>query len=103
LLSAIVLAQENISVARSWNEVLLASIRNDYARPTVHARNLFHVSAGMYDAWAVHDPKAAPYFLNKTRGQYYFSFEEGYTWSEAIEVAQECIASDQCGLLIPNS
>ena len=93
LLPAIVLAQQDVSVARSWNEVLLASIRNDYARPTVHARNLFHVSAGMYDAWAVHDPKAEPYFLNKTRGQYYFSFEEGYTWSEAIEVAQETAMS----------
>ena len=93
LLPEIVLAQYDVSVARSWNEVLLASIRNDYARPTVHARNLFHVSAGMYDAWAVHDPKAEPYFLNKTRGQYYFSFEEGYTWSEAIEVAQETAMS----------
>ena len=41
------------SVARLWNEVLLYSIRNDLARPTVHARNLFHVSAAMYDAWAI--------------------------------------------------
>ncbi len=42
----------NVSVARRWNEVALAAIRNDYARPTVHARNLFHISAAMYDAWA---------------------------------------------------
>lgn len=41
------------SVARQWNEVLLEGIRNDFARPTVHARNLFHVSAAMYDAWAI--------------------------------------------------
>ena len=27
------------SVARQWNELLLESIRNDFARPTVHARN----------------------------------------------------------------
>ena len=40
-----------VSVARRWNEVLLAAIRNDFARPTVHARNLFHVSAAQYDAW----------------------------------------------------
>ncbi len=32
-------------VARQWNDLLLEAIRNDYARPTVHARNLFHVSA----------------------------------------------------------
>ena len=43
----------SFSVARLWNEVLLYSIRNDLARPTVHARNLFHVSAAMYDAWAI--------------------------------------------------
>ena len=30
------------SVARDWNEELLDAIRIDFARPTVHARNLFH-------------------------------------------------------------
>ena len=43
------------SVARAWNEALLNAIRNDYARPTVHARNLFHASIAMYDAWAAFD------------------------------------------------
>jgi len=52
------------SVARKWNEVLLQAIRNDYARPTVHARNLFHISAAMYDAWAIYDDVSTPYFLN---------------------------------------
>ncbi|MHC4909794.1 MAG: DUF6851 domain-containing protein [Planctomycetota bacterium] len=42
------------SVARQWNEEMLNAIRNDYARPTVHARNLYHVSAAMYDAWAAY-------------------------------------------------
>ena len=37
------------SVARQWNEQLLAAIRVDYARPTVHARNLYHVSVAMWD------------------------------------------------------
>lgn len=46
------------SVARQWNELLLESIRHDFARPTVHARNLFHVSAAMWDAWATFDPVA---------------------------------------------
>ena len=32
----------DVSVARIWNEVLLEAIRNDFARPTVHARNLWH-------------------------------------------------------------
>jgi hypothetical protein len=43
------------SVARQWNEVLLQAIRNDFARPTVHARNLFHVSGAMWDAFASYD------------------------------------------------
>jgi hypothetical protein len=42
------------SVARMWNEVLLVAIRNDFARPTIHARNLFHVSSAMFDAWSVY-------------------------------------------------
>jgi len=49
------------SVARMWNEALLSSIRKDLARPTVHARNLFHVSAAMYDAWAVYSNSATTY------------------------------------------
>lgn len=52
------------SVARLWNEVVLHGIRNDYARPTVHARNLFHISAAMYDAWAVFDVNSTPYLYN---------------------------------------
>ncbi len=54
------------SVAREWNEVLLQSIREDLARPTVHARNLWHSSMAMYDAWAVYDTIASPYFLGNT-------------------------------------
>ena len=51
----------NPSVARQWNEALLDAIRKDLARPTVHARNLFHVSAAMYDAWALYSDTARPY------------------------------------------
>ena len=43
------------SMAREWNEQLLHAIRDDLARPTVHARNLYHVSAAMWDAWAAFD------------------------------------------------
>ncbi len=54
------------SVARQWNEALLQAIRDDFARPTVHARNLFHSSAAMYDAWAAYDKNAETYLLGKT-------------------------------------
>ncbi|WP_420386380.1 T9SS type A sorting domain-containing protein [Roseivirga sp.] len=59
-------AQSDHSVARDWMEELLTSIRNDLARPTVHARNLFHMSAAMYDAWAFFDDQAETYMLGKT-------------------------------------
>jgi hypothetical protein len=42
------------SIARIWNEALLEAIRNDFARPTVHARNLYHLSGAMYEAWAAY-------------------------------------------------
>lgn len=44
------------SVARMWNEQLLSGIRRDVPSPTVHARNLFHASVAMWDAWAAFDP-----------------------------------------------
>lgn len=53
------------SVAREWNDVLLESIRDDFARPTVHARNLFHISAASYDAWAIYDETAVNYLLGE--------------------------------------
>lgn len=66
----------NRSVARNWNEALLFAIRKDYARPTVHARNLFHSSALMYDLWAVHDSNADPYFLGNTVAGFYCPFDD---------------------------
>jgi hypothetical protein len=57
------------SVARQWNEVALHAIRNDYARPTVHARNLFHISSAMFDAWSVYRVEATPFlFGNNVAG-----------------------------------
>ncbi|MCF2949922.1 vanadium-dependent haloperoxidase [Paraglaciecola aquimarina] len=53
------------SAARNWNEALLFAIRHDFARPTVHARNLYHSSALMYDLWSIFDDVAAPVFLGK--------------------------------------
>lgn len=56
------------SVARQWNEVALEAIRNDFARPTVHARNLFHISAAMYDAWGAYADGPSPYLLGRRFG-----------------------------------
>lgn len=86
LLSNFLSAQH--SVAMEWNEVLLNGIRGDFARPTVHARNLFHTSVAMYDAWSSYEDEAHCVFLgNNIRG---FDFEfEGVEKPENIKDAQE--------------
>lgn len=76
------------SVARLWNEALLQAIRNDYARPTIHARNLFHVSAVMYDAWAAYEDKASTFFLGETKNGYPFPFDSSVL-PEATETIRE--------------
>ncbi|MFC2176344.1 T9SS type A sorting domain-containing protein [Bacteroidota bacterium] len=76
------------SVARRWNEVLLEAIRNDYARPTVHARNLFHTSIALYDSWAVFDPLANPYMLGKVVHNYSCPFN-GIAKPSNVKQAQE--------------
>ena len=49
------------SVARRWDEALLDAIRRALPNPPVHARNLFHLSVAMWDAWATYDAKARGY------------------------------------------
>jgi hypothetical protein len=63
------------TIARQWNEELLEAIRDDFARPTVHARNLFHTSVAMYDAWAAYDETAQPYFLGRSIRGYQCTFD----------------------------
>ncbi|MGZ8216599.1 vanadium-dependent haloperoxidase [Methylomagnum sp.] len=57
--------QTTQSVARQWDEQILDAIRIDTPRPPVHARNLFHLSVAMYDAWAAYDAKAKPYLTTE--------------------------------------
>ena len=87
LLVSEVNAQQH-SVARQWNEVLLESIRNDFARPTIHARNLFHCSVVMYDSWAIFDPNAETYFLGKSVNGYPCPYN-GMDAPSDIQSAQE--------------
>ena len=51
------------SVARRWDEALLDAIRRALPNPAVHARNLYHLSAAMWDAWATYDPTADGLFF----------------------------------------
>ncbi|MFO0713431.1 MAG: vanadium-dependent haloperoxidase [Sandaracinus sp.] len=50
--------QPTASIARRWNEQILNAIRRDIPKPGVHARNLFGLSAAMWDAWATYDTTA---------------------------------------------
>ena len=69
------------SVARRWNEVLLDAIRRDLPAPTVHARNLYHTSAAMWDAWAAYDPAANGVFV-----------DEGHNASDVEAAREEAIS-----------
>lgn len=76
------------SVARQWNEALLDAIRNDFARPPVHARNLFHTSVAMYDAWAVYEDDHETFFLAKTVDGFFCPFD-GIPVTSDLQSSQE--------------
>lgn len=69
-------AQEEQSVARQWNEQLLEAIRRDFARPVVHARNLYHISAAMYDAWSLTTEKGRPCLMTSTQGEFVLPIDQ---------------------------
>jgi hypothetical protein len=69
------------SIARQWDEEILDAIRLATPRPPVHARNLYHHSAAMYDAWAAYDPQA--------RGVYFF---EKHTAADVDAARREAIS-----------
>ena len=77
-----VLAQNSVekqSAARIWIDAYLEVIKLDGQGPTIHARNLHHLSAAMYDVWTVYNPdNGDPYFLGKTKNGFDFEFN-GFT------------------------
>src|SRR5215470_16620712 len=58
-------ARSSPSIARIWDEAILSGIRIDKPNPPVHARNLFHLSVAMYDAWAAYDNAAVAYLFRE--------------------------------------
>jgi hypothetical protein len=52
------------SVARIWNETAVDVLRTSGLSEPVQARDLFHLSAAMWDAWAAYDPSAHGYFVS---------------------------------------
>lgn len=88
------------SVARQWNEVLLESIRKDFARPTVHARNLFHISAASYDSWALFTGKAEPYLIGNEVHGFNSSFDGYHPPSSDTDALRNKVISYACYRLI---
>ncbi len=88
------------TVARQWNDMLLEAIRRDFARPTVHARNLFHSAVAMYDLWAVFDDKAEPWLLGKTVGQFSCDFNGFPAPADTRRVVDEAISYASYRLLL---
>ncbi|MFT5385510.1 MAG: hypothetical protein ACI81W_002918, partial [Saprospiraceae bacterium] len=88
LFSTLQIVNAQQSVARQWNDALLEAIRNDFARPTVHSRNLFHTSVAMYDSWAVYDDTASTFILGKTVRGFNCPFD-GIAMPADIQAARE--------------
>ena len=59
------IAELTMSVARRWDDALLNAIRRSLPNPPVHARNLFHLSVAMWDAWAAYDATASGYLFKE--------------------------------------
>ena len=87
------------SIARQWNEQVLEAIRNDFARPTVHARNLFHSSIAMYDAWAAYEMEYPTWFLNGNKNKFNIPFN-GVGYFENKKSSQEEAISFACYRII---
>lgn len=80
------------SVSRLWNEVTLEAIRNDFARPTVHARNLFHISAAIYDAWAAYSSTSDTYLLGQQVGGFNCAVDTFTAPADVHPAREEAIA-----------
>ncbi len=92
IFSSLTAFAQNESIARKWNEAHLQSIREDFARPPVHARNLFHASIAMYDAWAAYDTLAQTYLLGKTVSGYTCPFNGVPVPANIDEARKEAIS-----------
>jgi hypothetical protein len=64
-----------------WDETALDLVRANPPAPTIVARNLFDLSAVMWDAWAAYDPTAVGYFVN-----------EKHTATDVAEARRETIS-----------
>ncbi len=87
-LGSVAHAEDEHSIARVWDEHMLEQIALITPRPPIVARILYHVSAGMYDAWAAYDPIARGVF-----------FHEKHTAEDVVAARREAISYAACSLM----
>lgn len=91
------------SVAHQWSEELLFCIRNDFARPPIHARNLHHLSVVMHDAFSAYKVGSKTVLLdNEWHGFYtpFYGVEIPATPSAIQEAQEEAISYGAYRLLL---
>ncbi len=66
--------RSQVSVAHQWTEEILFCIRNDFARPPVHARNLYHLSVVMHDAFVAYQEGSKTILLDNELNGFYSPF-----------------------------
>jgi hypothetical protein len=91
ILSNFALAQ-NQSIAKMWNKELIKAIRKDFARPPVHARNLYHTSVAMHEAWAAYENNEEMFLLGKTIGNFTAAFAGVAAPSNILEAQKEALS-----------
>lgn len=65
------------SPARIWMDAYLESIRKDGLGPTIHVRNMYQLSALMYDVWLVYNPtKGEHIFLGENVNGFEFELND---------------------------
>jgi len=74
----IAFGQKSDSIAKEWMDTLLEMVKEDGQGPTIHARNFFHVSAAMYDAWAAYDDKQNTYFVGQKKNEKKINFKKNF-------------------------
>ncbi len=74
----VLVGQNSSSIAREWMDTMLEMVKEDGQGPTIHARNFFHVSAAMYDAWAAYDKNQSTYFLGKEKNGIKIEFNQDF-------------------------
>ena len=54
------------SIARYWMQTFLYAVTQDAPRPTIHARNMYHIALAMHEAWAAFEKDTPQLMLGTT-------------------------------------